>query len=250
MQVSMISTSRFQNNYSPNNDPMERIKQNIEKQIEQEKQSKDSNEVKTAKLKTLEDNLKQVTEEQEKQKAQELVSGESDTAQKNNENVDNSNKTEEQQKADANTHITKGLLSVSSHLKTSKVSFNVYKDAELKGDSVTAERALKYTNSEVTQAKKDLKLVEKGLKEYKKQLENRDNEISNNKQGNKNSANTKDVKNNTTLEDTANTKDTTNTVSIPDTSNNNIQASQDKALASDAANKKQPNNTTKIDVRA
>lgn len=243
MNVNMISNTGFKNNYSSNNDPLEKMKQNIQKEIEREKQSKDSKEVKAAKIKALEDNLKQVTEQQLKQKAEKLQSGKSDETQKNDESLEESSKTEEQKKADANVNIAKGFISVSSHMKTSKVSFNVYKAAELRGDAVTAERASKYTTLELTQAKKDLKLVEKGLKEYKKQLENRDNEISNNKQENKNSINTKDVKNDATIEDT-----TTNTSAD---SNNNVQVSQDKPLASDDSNMKtKADNTIKIDTKA
>lgn len=243
MNVNMISNTGFKNNYSSNNDPLEKMKQNIQKEIEREKQSKDSKEVKAAKIKALEDNLKQVTEQQLKQKAEKSKSGKSDETQKNDESLEESSKTEEQKKADANVNIAKGFISVSSHMKTSKVSFNVYKAAELRGDAVTAERASKYTTLELTQAKKDLKLVEKGLKEYKKQLENRDNEISNNKQENKNSINTKDVKNDATIEDT-----TTNTSAD---SNNNVQVSQDKPLASDDSNMKtKADNTIKIDTKA
>lgn len=248
MNVSMISNAGFKNNYSFNNDPMERVKQNIQKEIEKEKQSKDSKEVKAAKIKTLEDNLKQINEQQLKQKAQKSESGKSDETQKNDESLEESSKTDEQKKADANVNITKGIISVSSHMKTSKVSFNVYKAAELRGDSVTAERASGYTNSELAQAKQDLKLVQKGLSEYKKQLENKDNEASKNNQTNKNSDNTQEVKtDNAEKATTQNTSDISN--------NNNVQApekaSESKPLVSDDASAKAPSiNTTKIDAKA
>lgn len=247
MNVSMISNSGFKNNYSFNNDPLEKVKQNIQKEIEKEKQSKDSKEVKASKIKALEDNLKQINEQQMKQKAEQSESGKNDETQKNDESLEESSKTEEQKKADANVNITKGFISVSSHLKTGKVSFNVYKAAELRGDAVTAERASKYTTSELTQAKKDLKLVQKGLKEYKKQLENRDKELSNNKQTNKTSDNNKDVKNDNAVKDTtANTSDTSN--------NNDVQASQSKPVVSDDVSIKTENtnttNTIKIDAKA
>lgn len=70
-----------------------------------------------------------------------------------------------------NKDVMIGISSATAHAKIGKVAYSVYRQAEARGDTATAERALNYTGSELKKSAEGRRLIERGLKEYKKQAE-------------------------------------------------------------------------------
>ncbi|AZV57882.1 hypothetical protein [Clostridium sp. AWRP] len=70
-----------------------------------------------------------------------------------------------------NKEIMMGLMSASFHQRNGRVAYSEYKKAKAKGNMGQAEIALNYTSSEIKKTSQSAKLIQKGIGEYKKQLD-------------------------------------------------------------------------------
>lgn len=164
--------SRGVSNLSNNGmSPLEKQKMQLEEQMRKINESKSSKESKDEAIKDLQKKLEEVEKQLMEEKAKELLE---------KPEIKEEKKTEQEKAAEEkrerpeviNKDVLIGIISASSHEKLGKVSYSVYKKAELKGDMTTAQRALRYTVSEMKKSSESRKLIQKGLAEYKKQMDN------------------------------------------------------------------------------
>ncbi len=183
MRIGVVSNATFnpmgytgqgKNNISNNAmSPLEKQKLQLQEQIKNIEESNSSKESKDKSIKELQKKLeeleKQLIEEKamklnekpEVKKAKDKDTEQQKIAEENSENPEAINK-----------EVIMGITSASSHEKIGKVAYSVYKKAKAKGDMNTAQRALRYTMSEIKESSKSTKLIERGMKEYKKQMDN------------------------------------------------------------------------------
>ncbi|MCH5138325.1 hypothetical protein JMF89_14090 [Clostridiaceae bacterium UIB06] len=171
---SMRHTAKVGNNPS-NKDmsPLEKQKLQLQEQIQKIEQSDSSKENKEKAIKDLEEKLEEI----EQKLAQEKLTnpnGKSEAKKAKDKENEQQKSTEENKEngEGINKDVIIGIVSGQHHQKIGKAAYSVYRAAELRGDRVTAERALNYTTSEIKEVSKSTKLIEKGIKEYKKQMDN------------------------------------------------------------------------------
>ncbi|APH15205.1 hypothetical protein NPD5_1793 [Clostridium sporogenes] len=173
-----FSTTRYMglkgNNLSNNAmSPLEKQKLQLQEEMKKIEEGKDSKENKEKSIKEIEKKLqeieKQLTEEKA-MKSKEKLEGKEE---KGNDTKKEKIKEEHCENPQAiNKNVMIGITSAFSHEKVAKVAHSVYRAAEAKGDMNTAQRALRYTMSEIKKSSEDKELIKRGMKEYKKQMEN------------------------------------------------------------------------------
>lgn len=172
-----ITNTLLNKNNSPSNknNPLEKEKAQIQKQINDVENSNLSKEEKDAKIKELEENLQEVEQKEMEEKAQKKLQNpeiESVNKKKQLENDEKLKPKDDEDNQVLNKDVVYGITSSSTHMKIGKVAYSVYKDAKNKGKTDVAQRALSYASSEFKQSRDYTKLVSKGINEYKKQLRN------------------------------------------------------------------------------
>lgn len=158
------------NNHSKKSmSPLEKQKVQLQEKIKKVQESKYSEENKKSSIKGLEKKLEEVEDQLAKgkfiKKTKEL-----EIIKPKDEKVEHQKATEESSQV-INKDVMIGITSATAHAKIGKVAYSVYRQAEAKGDTATAERALSYTGSELKKSAEGRRLIERGMKEYKKQME-------------------------------------------------------------------------------
>lgn len=159
--------------------PLQKQKLQLEEQIKKvqegkdSKDSKDSKESKDKSIKELQKKLQEIEKQLTEEKDMKL--GEKVEGKKDKDKDTNQEKIEEESCENPqviNKEIMIGITSAFSHEKVAKVAHSVYRVAKAKGEMSKAERALKYTMSEIKKSSEGKRLIERGMKEYKKQIDN------------------------------------------------------------------------------
>ncbi|OPJ62939.1 hypothetical protein [Clostridium oryzae] len=157
----------LKNNSGDSTSPLEKQKQQIQDQISKIEQSKLSDKEKNDAI----NKLKTKLEEIDKQILQEKTTDSKKVDENSNSN-NNEQENEEENTQAISKDVMRGMVSASTHQKTAKTCYSVYVDKKDHGDEVAAEKALSYASSELEETAKSRKLIDKGIKEYRKQLEN------------------------------------------------------------------------------
>ena len=155
--------------------PLQKQKLQLEEQIKKVQEGKDSKENKDKAIKELQEKLQEIEKQLTEEKAMKLGDKQEGKKEKENDTKDKEQKIKEEQYENPqaiNKNIMIGITSAFCHQKVAKVAHSVYRAAEAKGDMSTAQRALKYTMSEIKKSSEGKKLIERGMKEYKKQIDN------------------------------------------------------------------------------
>ncbi|WP_434305809.1 hypothetical protein [Clostridium botulinum] len=173
-----FSTTRYMglkgNNLSNNAmSPLEKQKLQLQEEMKKIEEGKNSKENKDKAIKELQEKLKEIEKqliEEKNMKLNEKLEGKKDKDKDTNQEKIEEESCENLQVI--NKEIIIGITSASFHGKNGKVAYSVYRVAEAKGDMTTAKRALSYTMSEIKKSSQSKKLIERGMKEYKKQMDN------------------------------------------------------------------------------
>ncbi len=169
-------TNMMSNKSNPSdkqNNALEKQKSQIQSQISQVEESNLPKDVKAAKIKALQEDLQEVEQKSSEEKAKKkLEKSEVKTTDKKSkiENEENLKSEDDENSQPLNKDVVYGMASASTHMKIGKVAYSVYKDAKNKGKTDVAQRALSYASSEFKESGKSIKLVAKGISEYKKQI--------------------------------------------------------------------------------
>ncbi|NEU04451.1 hypothetical protein [Clostridium senegalense] len=171
---SMGPMEKGKNNFS--NKPvsaLEKQKMKLEEQMKKIEESKSSKEIKDKSIRELKEKLEEIEKQLMEEKTIKL--NEKPEIKKAEDKEGKERKIEEENYETShviNKDVMKGLISASSHGKIGETAYSVYKEATVKGDMGTAQRALKYTMVEVKESSKSKNLIAKGIKEYNKQMDN------------------------------------------------------------------------------
>ncbi len=172
-----FSTTKYMglrgNNLSNNAmSPLEKQKLQLQEEMKKIEEGKNSKENKDKAIKELQEKLKEIEKqliEEKNMKLNEKLEGKKDKDKDTNqEKIEESCENPQV----INKEIIIGITSASFHGKNGKVAYSVYRAAEAKGDMTTAKRALSYTMSEIKKSLEGKRLIERGMKEYKKQIDN------------------------------------------------------------------------------
>ncbi|ENK0557791.1 hypothetical protein AB2T19_002587 [Clostridium botulinum] len=153
--------------------PLQKQKLLLEEKIKKVEEGKNSKENKNKLIKELQKKLQEIEKQLTEEKAMKLKEELEGKKEKENDTKKEKIKEEHCENPQAiNKNIMIGITSAFSHQKVAKVAHSVYRAAEAKGDMSTAQRALKYTMSEIKKSSEGKRLIERGMKEYKKQIDN------------------------------------------------------------------------------
>ncbi|WP_051541780.1 hypothetical protein [Clostridium lundense] len=161
------------NNHSKKSmSPLEKQKLQLQEQIKKVQESKYSEESKKSSIKGLEKKLEEVDDQLAKGKFVKKTK-ELEMLKPKDEKVEHQKVAGESEESSQviNKDVMIGITSATAHTKIGKIAYSVYRQAEAKGDTATAERALSYTGAELKKSAEGRRLIERGMKEYKKQME-------------------------------------------------------------------------------
>ncbi|AUM94204.1 TPA: hypothetical protein LA742_000815 [Clostridium botulinum] len=155
--------------------PLQKQKLLLEEKIKKVEEGKNSKENKNKLIKELQKKLQEIEKQLTEEKDMKLGEKLEGKKEKENDTKDKEQKIKEEQCENPqviNKNIMIGITSAFSYQKVGKVAHSVYRAAKAKGDMSTAQRALKYTMSEIKKSLEGKRLIERGMKEYKKQIDN------------------------------------------------------------------------------
>lgn len=127
--------------------PLEKQKLQLREQVKKLQESKYSEESKKSSIKGLEKKIEEVEDQLAKEKFTKKTK-ELEIIKPKDEKVEHQKVTEESSQV-INKDVMIGISSATAHAKIGKVAYSVYRQAEARGDTATAERALNYTGSEL-----------------------------------------------------------------------------------------------------
>ncbi|WMJ80700.1 hypothetical protein RBU49_00200 [Clostridium sp. MB40-C1] len=170
---SMSTGLKYNNHSGKGMSPLEKQKFQLQEQMKKIEESKSSKESKENSIKELQEKLEEVEAQLAKEKLEKSTEKTKVENEKDKEIEEQRAAEESKENSQViNKNVMIGITSASSHQKIGKVAYSVYRQAEAKGDMEVAQRALRYTSSEIKKSAQSKKLIERGIKEYKKQMDN------------------------------------------------------------------------------